>query len=98
MNPLRTNPEHKLHFFRERPRLLEQKVGVPFRRVTAESRRNAHLEFQPVFYGCNLTRGSRAEVRPAIFEIPARSSSQLDDSGWLLNDGLREGISSAEKR
>ena len=70
MNPLRTNAEHELRFFRESPRLLEQKVGIPFRRVTGEKRRNSRLKFQPVLYRRNFNRDGGAEARSAVFDIP----------------------------
>src|ERR1039457_2280433 len=102
MNTLRTNPEHKLHFFGEGPRLLEQKVRVPFCRAMGESRRNAYLKFQPILYRRNFNREGRAEAPSAVFEIAARRSSKLDDSGRLLTDRLidrlREGVSKGEKR
>ena len=100
MNPLRANAQHKLRLFREGPRLLEQKVGVPFRRVTGEKPCNSCLKFQPVLYWRNFNRGGRAEARAAVFDIdiPASSSPQLDNCGWLLFDRLREGVSSAEEQ
>jgi len=102
MNPLRANPEHKLDFFGEVPRLLEQKVRVPFRRAMAESCGNTHLKFQPILYRRNFHRGRGAEAPSTAFEIPARSSSKLDDSGRLLVDRLidrlREGASRGEGR
>src|ERR1700728_5011418 len=64
MNPLRTNPKHEFRLFGEGPRLLEQNVGVPLDRVTAEEGRGACLEFQPVFYGRNFDGGIGTEVRP----------------------------------
>src|ERR1017187_10120359 len=39
MNPHRTNSDHELRFFGKGPRFLEQKVGIPFRRVAGEGRR-----------------------------------------------------------
>jgi len=44
VNPLRANPEHKLHFLGKGPRLLEQKISIPFSRVTAEERRDTGLK------------------------------------------------------
>src|SRR5579863_1826465 len=73
MNPLGTNTHHELCFFRECPRLLEQKVGVPFCRVTSEKRRNSRLKLQPILYWRNLNRHSGAEARSAVFDIPASS-------------------------
>ena len=84
MNPLRTNTEHKLHFFGEGPGLLEQKVGIPFCRVTAEERRDARLKFQPVLYRRNFNRDVGAEARSAVFEIPAGGSTKLDDCRRLV--------------
>lgn len=63
----------------------------------AESRRNAHLKFQPVLYGSNFNPDGGAEAPSSVFEIPVRSSSKLDDSDRLLIDGLREGASRVEK-
>src|ERR1700740_1870125 len=31
LNPLRTNPQHELHFVGNRPGLLKQKIDAPFR-------------------------------------------------------------------
>ena len=98
MGPLRTHAQHELGFFRERPRLLKQKVGVPFCRVRGEKRRNSRLKFQPVLYRRNFNRDGGAEAPSAVCEIPARSSSKLDDSGRLLIDRLRESVSRAEQR
>jgi hypothetical protein len=46
------------------PRLFEEKVSAPFRRVRPEERRNARLKFQVVLYWCNLKRDRGAETRP----------------------------------
>jgi hypothetical protein len=63
----------------------------------AESRRNACLKFQPVLYRRNFNRDGGAEAPSAVFEIPVRRSSKLDDSGGLLIDRLREGVSGAQQ-
>src|ERR1700689_5292574 len=97
MNPLRANPEHKLHLLGEGPGLLEQKVRVPFCRVMAERRRHACFKFQPVLYRRNFNRDGGAEAPSAVREIPARNSSKLDACGGLLIARLREGVSGAQK-
>ena len=96
MNPLRTNAQHELHFLRERPRLLEQKVDVPFCRVMGEKRRNSRLKFQPVLYRCNFNRDGRAEARSAAFNIPVSSSPKLHDCGRLFVTRLREGVAKGQ--
>ena len=98
MNPLRTNTQHEFRFFRERPRLLEQKVGVPFCRVKGEKRRNSRLKFQPVLYGRNFNCDGGAEARSAGFDIPVSSSPKFHDRGRLLVDRLADGVSSAQKQ
>ena len=98
MNPLRTNAEHKLCFMGEGPRLLKQKVSIPFRRVTTEKPRNAPLEFQPVLYRRKFNRDSGTEARSAVFEAPASRCPKLDDCGRFLIDRLSEGVSRAEKQ
>ena len=57
MNPLRAKAEHELRFIREGPGLLEQKVGVPFCRVTGEKGRNARLARPQVGSVATVRRG-----------------------------------------
>src|SRR5580693_876919 len=45
MNPLGASPEHELYLVGKRPRFLEEKVDAPFRRVTAEQRRDPSFKF-----------------------------------------------------
>jgi hypothetical protein len=74
MNSLAANSQHELRFFRERPRHLEQKVGVPFCRVTSKKWRNSELKFQPVLYRCHFSRDGGAEARSAVCDTPVSSS------------------------
>src|ERR1022692_1733290 len=99
MNPLRTGSEHELYLLRKGPWLLEQKVGIPLCRVLAEKRRYAGLQLQPVLDGSyfHCRRGSEAR---SAFEIPSRGAAKLEHRGGLPaggRDGLREGVSRAEK-
>ncbi len=98
MNPTRTNAEHKLGFMRQSPRLLKQKVSIPFCRVTTRKPRHASLEFQPVLFRRNFNRDSGPGARSAAFEAPATSSPKLNDCGRFFINGLREGASKAEKQ
>lgn len=45
MNSLRADAEHELRSVGQRPRLLEEKVDTPFRRVTAEKRGDTSFKF-----------------------------------------------------
>src|SRR5580700_4933700 len=74
MNPLRPNARHELRFFRECPRLLEQKVDLPFGRVTGEKRSNSRLKFQLVLYRRNFDGKGWAKARCAAIDIPVRGS------------------------
>jgi hypothetical protein len=98
MNPLGTNAQHELRFLRERPRLLEEKVDIPFCRVACEKWRNSQLEFQPVLYRRHLNRDSGAEARSAVCDTPVSSSPKLHDCGRLLVVRLCQGVSSAQKQ
>src|ERR1019366_7692819 len=98
MNPLGTNAEHKLRFMRQGPRLLKQKVSIPFIRVTTEKPGNAPLQFLPVLYRRNFNRNSGPEARSASFEAPASSSPEFNDCDRFLIDRLREGVSNGEKQ
>src|SRR5580700_10196455 len=98
MHPLGTNAYHKVHFFRERPRLLEEQVDIPFGRVPAEKRRDSRLKFQPLVYRRKFNRRRRAEARAAAFDIPIRRSTKLHNRGWLLLHRLRESVCGAEKQ
>ena len=46
MNPLRTSTDHKLHIAGKLPRLLKEKISVPFPGAMPEKRCNAGLQFQ----------------------------------------------------
>ena len=96
MNPLRAKADHELGFLGKSPRLLEEKVGIPFCGAAGEKRRNARLKFQPVFYRRNFDGDVRPEARSAVTEIPGSGSPKLKDGGRLLLDGLREGVYRAE--
>src|SRR5579863_335273 len=98
VNPLRPNPSHELHLFRERPRFFKQKVDIPFCRVTPEERRDSSLELQPIFYRRNFNRDRGAEARSAFCDAPVGCAPQLNNGGGLLLNLLREGLSGAEKR
>src|SRR5580658_996832 len=98
MNPFWAHSEHELHFFRERPGLLEQKVHIPFCRVTAEKRRNAPFNFEPVVYRGNFNREVRSETRTAAFQALGGSGPKLDDGDFFIGfDRLRRSVSSAKK-
>ena len=86
MNPLRTNAEHKLRFMGQGPRLLKQKVSIPFCRAATEKPRNAPLKFQPVLYRRKFNRDGGTEARSTAFEAPASSSPKLDNCGRFLID------------
>jgi len=99
VNPHRANAGHKLHFLGQRPGLLEQKIGIPFRRMTAEGRRDARLNLQPVLYRRNFNGDSRAEAPSRACEAPARSAPDLCNCGrFLLAARLREGAPRAKKK
>src|ERR1700722_12159264 len=49
MSPLRPNAEHELSLPGQGPRLLEEKIRVPFCRMPGVKRRDACLQFKPVF-------------------------------------------------
>ncbi len=91
MNPGRPGAQHKLRLFGERPRLLEQKVGVPFRRVRAKTPRYAPFEFQPLLDRRNLNGDRGAEAPSPVFDIPRSRSANFEDRGSLLLRRLREG-------
>jgi len=97
MNPHRTHAEHKLHFVGERPRLLEQKIGIPFGRVVGETCRDTSFKFQPVFNGRDFNRHRGTDARLAVLEIPAWSDPKLDDCDRLFLDRLRENSARAEE-
>ena len=96
MNPRRTNAHHELRFFRERPRLLEQKVDIPFSRMSGEKRCDSRLNFQPVLYRLNFNRDGRAKARSAVCNTPVSSSPKLRNGSRLLVVRLREGVSKGE--
>jgi len=98
MNPLRTNADHKLCFMGQGPRLLKQKISIPFCRVTAKKPRDAPLELQPVLYRRKFNRDSGPEGRSAVFEAPTSNSPKLDNRGRFLIGRLSEGVSRAEKQ
>src|SRR5580704_12947942 len=62
MHPLGTNTDHEVHFLRERKRLLEEQVDIPFGRVPAEERSDSRLQFQPLVYRRNFNRCGRAKA------------------------------------
>ena len=52
--------------------------------MTPKEWRDTGLKFQPIFYRCNLNRDSGTNARLSLCETPARSGSQLKDSGRLI--------------
>jgi len=88
MNPLRTNPQHELHFVGDRPGLLKQKIDALFRRVTPEKWRNTSFEFKPVLD--RRYRDRRTEGRLTLRETPVSGRSQLKDGIPLILDRLRK--------
>jgi hypothetical protein len=98
MNPLRTNPQHELHFVGNRPGLLKQKIDAPFRRVTPEKWRDTSFEFKPVLDRRYLDRHCGTEGRLTLRETPVSSRPQLKDSLTLLLNRLRKRTSFANER
>src|SRR6516162_194779 len=101
VNPRGTNTDHELHFWRQRPRLLEQKVGTPFCGVTVEKRGNACLKFEPFFYRRNFNGDGRAESRPTAFDIPTCGSPKFENRHRFFPsfiDRLRKSISADEEQ
>src|ERR1700722_6043405 len=90
MNPLPPAANHKLRFLRQRPRLFEEKVSAPFRRVPFEERRNARLKFQTVLDLRNLYRKGRTESRAIACDALGSGRSNFDNCGRLFLAGLRE--------
>jgi hypothetical protein len=56
------------------------------------------LDFQPIINPRNFNSDIGAEIRSATCEALASGSPEFDNCGWLAIDGLREGISRAEKQ
>src|SRR5579862_7955086 len=52
MDPLWADTEHELRFARDRPGFLEEKVNIPFRRITGKEGRDSCFQFQP-FVDCS---------------------------------------------
>ena len=63
MNPLRPNAKHEFHFGRDRPRLLENQIGGPFRRMPPKQRRHPRLNLQPLLDRRKLHRDRRPKAR-----------------------------------
>ena len=84
MNPLWTSAGHELHLRGEVPRLLEQKIGIPFPGVTAEKRRNTRFKLQPVLYRRNFNREIATETRSATLEAMAGGRPELDDGDLVF--------------
>src|SRR5580693_8206887 len=97
MHPLGANTYHKVHSLRQRPRLLEQQVNIPFSRLPAEKRRDSRLKFQPLLYRRNFNGNTRTEIRTAVFDIPISRSTKLHYGGRLLLYRLRESVSGAQE-
>src|SRR3984957_172336 len=56
VSPLRSHAQHELGLAREGPRLLEEKIRIPFRRVPRVKGRHARFQFKPVLDGGTLCR------------------------------------------
>src|ERR1700688_2766632 len=95
MNPLRANPHHELNLVGKGPRLFEQEIDTPLRRVTPEKWSNASLEFQPVLYRRDLDRNSGTGARLTVCQTVVGSRSQLEDSLIFPLNRLRKRASRA---
>src|SRR6516164_1237006 len=92
MSPQRSGTGHELHFLGKFPRLLEQKVNVPFCRMTIEESRNARLKFKPVFYRREFNSDITTNVRAAARKAVTNNATKLDSgdlffSLWRLREG-----------
>jgi hypothetical protein len=97
MNPLWPDANHKLRFFGESPRFLEEKVSAPFGRVPFEECRYARLKFQTVLYRCNFNRDGGTETRTLACEALRGSSSKFNNCDWISIGGrLSEDIPKGE--
>src|SRR5579859_6640869 len=84
MSPLRPHTEHEFGLAGEGPGLLEEKIRVPFRRVTSVEGRHPRLQFKPVLDWGTLCRKVGRKRRSTPAEVPVSGCSDLQDGDRIV--------------
>src|ERR1700750_1714635 len=84
VNPFWPDAKHKLSLVRDRPRLLEEQVGVPLRRVPGIERGDACLQFKPVFDGRTLHSEVRRKGCRTSAEVPTGCRPHLKNGNSIV--------------
>jgi len=84
MRPLRPHAKHEFGLFREIPWFLEEKIGIPFRRVPSVKGRHTCLQFKPVLDGGTLCRKIWRERSSTSAEVPIGGRPHFQDSDRIV--------------
>src|ERR1700721_2725080 len=87
MSPLRAPAKHEFGVTGKGPRLLEEKIRVPFRRAPRKKRRHSCLQLKPVFNRSTLCRKVGRDCCSTTVEGPVGGGPHFQNGYCLV--GIR---------